>query len=446
MARAQTYNRRVAGGQSAPPAILTNFKIPMAAAGWAISLPCAARVRCPADMPHPLPIARLSIYTLAIPMRRKFEHAAAQRVCSEPIMVALELANGVVGYGETHPRVYVSGESHQDVLNSIRDIFVPRLLDLRPESFGEAIEAADALPFVRHDGASITAARAAVELAMLDAYSRAFDRSLESIAGYLDEPCLGPPGSRSTARYSVVLSGTEPKKALSTIRKARLGGIRHFKLKVGDANDDERLAAVVKRLRRGLERQRTTLVIDANGAWTVEQAATKLSSWQHLPITCVEQPLPKRADVEWGILAKRVNLPLMPDESLITLDDGRRFVEHGGAAWFNIRVSKNGGLIPAMRLAALARRHGLFYQLGCMVGETSLLSAAGRWFLQLTSGVRFAEGSFGPLLLKDDVVRKPLRFSLGGRWRAVTPPGLGVAVEPQRLQRLAVMPPIQIPF
>ncbi len=379
-------------------------------------------------------------------MRHKFEHAVARRVCSEPIVVAIELANGAVGYGETHPRIYVTGESHQDVLHSIRDVFVPRLLDIRPESFGEAIEAADALPVSRPDGTCMTAARAAVELALLDAYARAFGRSFESIAGYLEEPGLEAPGSRDTARYSVVLSGAEPKRVLSTIFKARLGGIRHFKLKVGDANDDERLNAVVHRLRRGLEQKKLSLVIDANGAWTLDQAATKLSAWQHLPITCVEQPLPRHADLEWGMLAKRVPMALMPDESLVTVEDARRLIDVQGAKWFNIRISKNGGLIPAMRLAALARRHGLAMQLGCMVGETSILSAAGRWFLQLVAGVRFAEGSFGRFLLKDDVVQRPLRFSLGGRWRPVESPGLGVAVDPARLNRLAVTPPLVIPF
>src|SRR5690606_34294275 len=113
-------------------------------------------------------------------------------------------------------------------------------------------------------------------------------------------------------------------------------------------------------------------------------------------------------------------IALMADEALLTLDDAEELIDRKAVRWFNIRISKNGGLIPAIKLAILARRHQLFYQLGCMVGETSILSAAGRWFLQLVPNVRFAEGSFGKFLLTDDVVPKSLRFGFGGRWRPMT--------------------------
>ncbi|MFQ5412326.1 MAG: muconate cycloisomerase, partial [Phycisphaerae bacterium] len=134
-------------------------------------------------MSRSIPISRVSIHALAIPMRRKFAHAAAERVCAEPIVIRIELADRTIGTGETHPRPYVTGESYEDVLRTIRELFAPILVDLRPANFGEAIEAAAELPLVDADGRTVTAARAAVELALLDGYSRAFGRSLESIAG-----------------------------------------------------------------------------------------------------------------------------------------------------------------------------------------------------------------------------------------------------------------------
>jgi muconate cycloisomerase len=136
----------------------------------------------------------------------------------------------------------------------------------------------------------------------------------------------------------------------------------------------------------------------------------------------------------------------MADESLVTPDDAEALIVHRGASWFNIRISKNGGLIPAMRLACLARRHQIDYQLGCMVGETGILSAAGRWFLQMVPGVRFAEGSFGRFLLSEDITRPALRFGLGGHWKPMTGHGLGVEVDQGRLRRLSDQPPIDIPF
>lgn len=379
-------------------------------------------------------------------MRRKFSHAAAERACAEPIIVEIELADHTIGFGETHPRQYVTGESHQNVIDTIRDLFVPWLVDMRPDNFGEVIEAAADLPLTDESGRVITAARAAVELAMLDAYSRALEKSLESIAGYVEETWLGSQGSRAAVRYGVPISGMAPERIGPFLRKIRLGMIRHFKLKVGDDGDQQRLEATVRALRRTLARGTVTLSLDANGAWSLEQAADKLRRWQDFPITCVEQPLRKDAREEWSALAEETTLPLMADESLVTFEDATELIACGGVAWFNIRISKNGGLIPAMRLAALARRHDIGCQLGCMVGETSILSAAGRRFLQMVPGIRFAEGSFGRFLLKEDVVRSPLRFTFGGRWRPVTGPGLGIEVLTDQLRHLAVIPPVVIPF
>ena len=381
-------------------------------------------------MANPLPITSLTAWRLAIPMRHGFKHATAERTISDPLILAVELADHTVGYGETHPRPYVTGESHASVLAAIRDIFATILLETRPANFGEALEAAAALPVVDENGSAITAARTEVELALLDAYGQAFQRSLETVAGWLDDPQLGPPGSSQTVRFSGVLAGTEPRRAAWSIRKMRLFGLRDFKLKVGDKHDGERLAVAVRTLGRSLTCSRTRLRIDANGAWSLDQATERLRQWQSLPIACVEQPLAKGDRQSCAALAGRTTLPLMADESLVTPQDAEDLIVERRASWFNIRISKNGGLIPAMQLAATARRHNIQDQLGCMVGETSILSAAGRWFLQLVPNVRFAEGSFGRFLLRDDVISKALRFGFGGRWAPMAGPGLGLNIQP----------------
>ncbi|QDV90829.1 L-Ala-D/L-Glu epimerase [Phycisphaerae bacterium RAS2] len=379
-------------------------------------------------------------------MKQSFRHSAAQRAVAEPLIVEVELANRVVGFGETHPREYVTGESMDDAIAAIRDVFVPRLVDMRPANFGEAIEAADSLPFVDKSGRVLNAARAAVEVAILDAYARAFERSWNSIPGYLADQSLGPPGSRATARFSGVVSGEHADRVVRSIRKMRLIRLRHFKLKVGDEEDDARVESAARLLKRLLTSGGGTLRVDANSAWTLETARRKLAAWEMHPILCVEQPLPRGRMEDWATLASESNLPLMADESLVTLEDGEQLITHRAATWFNIRISKNGGLLPALRLALLARRHGVQCQLGCMVGETSLLSAAGRWFLQWTPGIEIAEGSFGRFLLRDDVTDRPIRFGCGGGWTPMTGPGSGVIVSAAKLAALASHPKDVIVF
>src|SRR5262249_49413012 len=144
--------------------------------------------------------------------------------------------------------------------------------------------------------------------------------------------------------------------------------------------------------------------------WTLEVARQRLAAWADLPITSIEQPLPRGQEDAWYHLLGASRIGLMADESLVTAADAETLLRHRAAAWFNIRISKNGGLLPAMRLAATAQKHGIRIQLGCMVGETSILSAAGLWFLHMVPNVRFAEGCYGKFLLRGDVASRTLRF------------------------------------
>lgn len=381
-----------------------------------------------------MPIQCFRIHPLSIPLRRRFEHAAHGRSEADPIVVEVELADGTLGYGETLPRPYVTGETAESVIETLRSRMPDELLPFRPTSFPDALERIDALPMRDPGGCLFPAARAAVELALLDGYSRHFRRQIAEAAGWLGLPGLGPPGSIKKVRYSGVLSGGEPARLRRKVRMMRWYGLRDFKLKVGYPDDAERVAAVAGALGRSLGRT-TTLRLDANGAWAVAEAIQRLTALSGVPIACVEQPLDRSRDEDLAELRRHVTIDLMPDESLITLDDARRLAERGLADRFNIRISKNGGFLPALRLAHFARQNAIGYQLGCMVGETSILSAAGRRFLENMPGVTFAEGSYGRFLLSGDVVEHPVQFGCGGRPVPLSGFGWGVDVRPELLDR-----------
>ncbi|MGB9625399.1 MAG: mandelate racemase/muconate lactonizing enzyme family protein [Phycisphaerae bacterium] len=373
------------------------------------------------------------LYPLAIPLKRAFSHAAAERRTADPLVVAVELRNGLVGYGETLARPYVTGETSASVIEAIHTRLMPGMERWCPDSFAAAIELIDSLPQRATDGRLILAARAGLELALLDAYSRHFRRSLSEAAGWLGLPGFGPPGSVGRVRYSGVLSAEAPTALRGSVRKMRWFGLRDFKLKVGFDDDDERVRAVTDALGSSLGR-RTTLRLDANGGWTVEAAAARLKAWSSLPIACIEQPLPRGQEQRIPELRRVTTIPIMQDESLLTFEDAERLIAEGLMDAMNIRISKNGGLLPAMRLAGLARQRRLTFQLGCLVGETSILSAAGRRFLEYVPGATFAEGSYGKFLLRGDVVRRSQRFGYGGRVRPLPGHGWGVEVLPDLLR------------
>ena len=86
-------------------------------------------------------------------------------------------------------------------------------------------------------------------------------------------------------------------------------------------------------------------------------------------VCALEQPLPDVHDADLPYLAEQTHCDLIADESLLTIEDAQRLIDGGGVRVFNIRIAKNGGLLPALRIARLALAAGLDVQLGCLVGE-----------------------------------------------------------------------------
>lgn len=385
----------------------------------------------------------LRLYPLAIPLRKPFEHAAHVRQTADPVVVEVELANGTVGYGEALARPYVSGETPDSVIDTVRGFLADRLVDIRPGRFAEALDQIDALPFFNPIGGIITSARAAVELALLDAYSRHFERPVSDAVGWLGTPGLGSPGSMETVTYSGVLAGQNADRLPRKVRMMRWYGLRDFKLKVGYDDDERRIERVRQTLGSSLGKS-ATLRLDANGAWSLERAKSILERLPAGAVECVEQPLDRTDDDRLVELKTAVAVDIMPDESLVTMEDARRLIGMGAVDRFNIRISKNGGLLPAMRLACLARDRGLKYQLGCMVGETSILSAAGRRFLENVNNVCFAEGSYGRFLLAGDVTDKPVGFGCGGRPQPLPGLGWGVTIRSLLLKQYTRGTPIEV--
>jgi L-alanine-DL-glutamate epimerase-like enolase superfamily enzyme len=180
-----------------------------------------------------LTVKRLTVFPLALKMRRKVTHAASQRAVSEPIVVAIELMNGITGYGETLPRAYVTGETNATVIELLRGDFTKQLLAFRAQTLPEAWEQVEALPLLDESGHRCSAARAAVELALIDGLLRTTGRDLGDLAGWLGMPSFGAPGSLRQVRYGMVLASESLRSLRRTVRLARLARMRDFKLKVG---------------------------------------------------------------------------------------------------------------------------------------------------------------------------------------------------------------------
>jgi L-alanine-DL-glutamate epimerase-like enolase superfamily enzyme len=359
---------------------------------------------------------------IAIPFRFGFRHSLAERDVGDGVLLAVRDAEGRRGYGECTPREYVSGETSRSVVD-VLSRRVQRLLGHGFASFeeltAELAREADGLPRAEH------AAFCALEVAWLDLGGQVFGRS----AG---EP-LGPVCT-PRVEYSAVVSASGSAEAAKTCQAIRELGVTRVKVKVGGerAADLEVLGAV-----RDALGDEAHLRVDANGAWDAETALARLRDFESFRLEGCEQPC--AADDLDGMawLTARSTVPVIADESLVSIEDARRLIELRACHVFNVRISKCGGLLGAGRIRELGRAAGIDSMLGAHVGETAILAAAGRHFAARTPGLRFAEGSYGKILLKADV-SDAMDLGRGGAGAVISGDGLGVDVDLERIAEYVV--------
>jgi L-alanine-DL-glutamate epimerase-like enolase superfamily enzyme len=223
-----------------------------------------------------------------------------------------------------------------------------------------------------------------------------------------------------------------------SLLKIRAFGFRQVKLKL----EREGTVRAARTARRLLGR-RVDLRVDANMAWDVEQALEVIGQLHAAGIRSFEQPIASGDLAGLARLVAESGAGIMVDEGLTDRDSLQRFIVHRACTGVNVRISKCGGLVAAHARCREALAAGLLLQVGCQVGESSLLSAAHLRLLSalapLTPGVRYAEGCFGEHLLREDPAAPLVQFRFGGRPPPHPPGGgLGVQVDPAALQPYVV--------
>jgi len=369
-------------------------------------------------------VSAVEVCTAELPFRFSFGHALAERNSSTNVYVKVTLDDGTVGYGEGVPRGYVTGETAQAALTAVSQRYGPALVDQEltgPDDVAGLLDGVAATQPAESDGPP-GAAWCALELALLDAAGRLFGLPVSHWLGPVRAPVL---------TYDAVLPFSSSSAVVPLAMLIRGLGITQVKLKVG-----RDLGADVDRLRllRNVLGADADVRVDANCAWTVEQALLSIEALRQYGISAVEQPL--AADDLAGLQRLTAECPelIIVDESLRTIAEAQALVDAKACDAFNIRVSKCGGLRMSMRIAEIAGDAGLSVVVGAQVGESGLLSAAGR-HLAACVAPRYLEGSAGRLLLREDITRERVLPGRAGRARPHAGAGLGVTVRADVLAR-----------
>ncbi len=387
-------------------------------------------------------IHRLTAFQVPVALKKTVRHASHVRQGNETLIIRCVLDDGSCGWGEGVPRPYVTGES---IESAWRHLERSDFASLREASFSSALQVSRAIDdfqladVAADSGITIrecfgNSVRCALELAMLDAACRAERISLGDFI--LKHPAaIDFAENRDEVFYSGAVTSTTSGGQWIAALKMRLFAFRQIKVKVGtDGIDDRQL---LHRVRRIVGRN-VDLRLDANEAWNCDEVATRMAPLMPFQPTCLEQPVPHAEVAGLRQVRSETGIPIMLDESLCCMEDAERAISGQWCDLFNIRLSKCGGISRSLKLIASARQHGIGYQLGCQVGETGLLSAAGRHFACNVPDIRYLEGSFDRFLVRESLTKQDLTFRYGGRGTPLDGHGLAVDIDECRVRELAV--------
>lgn len=316
--------------------------------------------------------------------RRTFAIARSSADLFERVVFEIE-AEGVTGRGEAAPTSYY-GQNAAGVAAALEDVGVGDPWDIEG-----TLARNDQLP---------PSALAALDNALHDLAAKRLGVPVYRLLG------LAKP--EPVSAYTLGIADEE-----TTIAEAeRLREYPILKVKVGGWKDVETLRAVK-------EVSGADLWVDANEAFSPEEAIDVVAELKDIGVRMIEQPVPASAGpgALGRVTAAASPVPVLTDESSIEARDVPALAGYVGGV--NVKLAKCGGIRRALQMIHTARAHGMLVMLGCMV-ETSLgISAAA----QISGLVDFVDLD-GAMLLADDPYSGPAYEN--GRILLPDTPGLGV--------------------
>lgn len=322
-------------------------------------------------------------------------------------VVRLESDNGIAGYGCAAPAEEVTGETDalcREALDGVLRAHVENALH-SPDPSDLCLKLLALAP-------GAPAACAAIDIALWDIAAQA--------AG---QPLVERLGDRRTPMpTSVTIGICETAQALDEAAGWVAKGFNVLKVKTGEDTD-----ADIDRLQqlRAHFGNKIVIRVDANQGYSLAEARRFLAQTKALNLEMLEQPLPAEDLDGAASLCAESAIPILADESVVSIADAERVIRHSAASGINIKLMKCGGLTAAKLIHDSAHKAGLSVMLGCN-DETRISIAAALHFSLAMPGVRYIDLD-GHMDLADDPVAGGFTV-VDGEMRLGNKNGLGVQV------------------
>jgi muconate cycloisomerase len=377
-------------------------------------------------------ITDIQTIPIRLPTRRVHQWASLTTPIGVYVIVKLHTDEGLVGLGEApvlkdwggdYGKYF--GETPQTTVHIINDILSPALKGQNPCRF-EVIHA-----LMERAVKGYPYAKAAIDMALYDVTGKAMQVPAYQFLG-------GCFRDRVSIAHSLGLMEIE--NAIDEALQAESEGVKTIKLKGGV--DPKRDVELVRRMRDALARQ-TNICLDANQGYPTPKVAVQVTkAMAEYGLLYMEQPvegIDRMAEV-----AKRVETPIMADESAWTAQDIFEIAQKKAADMISIYTTKPGGLFKAKKIAAVAEAAGLPCNVNGSV-ETGVGNAANIHLAASTGVVTFgcvvpvstpkerAKQGIAGIYYQDDIINEAFEFS-DGDILVPTKPGLGIELDEDKLK------------
>jgi L-alanine-DL-glutamate epimerase-like enolase superfamily enzyme len=352
-----------------------------------------------------LKITHIDIFKLNIPLKAPIAISLGTIENARNLLVRIH-ADGLVGWGEGSPFWMIVGETQETGFAAARD-------------FGKLLIGQNALDIEGNLNRLDTylpnnpTVKSAFDMALFDLAAQAARMPLYAFLG----------GERFTLVTDETIYLNSPERMADDAVRIREKGGLAIKVKLGtNQRDDIRRVEVI----REAVGDGIPIRTDANQGWNYVTAVNVLRTIQDWNIEYCEQPVKHWAIADLKRLRTKTTVPIMADESLFNHRDALRLAQEEAVDYFNIKLSKSGGIFNAQKINAIAEAAGIPCMIGCM-SESRLAITAKAHFASARRNVSFYDLD-APFEHAEDPVLGGVTYR-GYEIELPTGPGIGATID-----------------
>ena len=360
-------------------------------------------------------IRRIQPIVVSLPLIKPVKMSFEEVRNAENLLVRLETRDGIVGWGEAASAPTMTGETPGSMVAAVHYLS-DKLVGMPVDAIAEMTMRAGQFLYGNNG------AKAAIEMALLDAAGKASGKAVFDLLG-------GQRRSRVPA-LRLIGTGATDGDILETRKRLREGYVA-IKIKVGVGTpevDAERARAICDVVKDDI-----LVCADANQAWNPDEAIRFVRAVAETRIEFFEQPVAGHDLAGMARVAAASRVKIGVDEGLHCIDDLGRHHDLKAAQGCSLKTIKLGGMRPVYEAALLCERLGMKVNLACKIAEAGIASAG---LLHLAATIPALDWgvSLSSPYLADDIVSEPLRLT-NGHFDVPAGPGLGIRVDEAQVRR-----------